>query len=99
MAERKHKRESEEPTELDIEETGFVLEPTKIEIGSGYSLCINYDENEKPIVNVKTYGAVDVSKVRTEIERLFPHAQIREVKNAQSVSIVKKRKRGNKKLE
>ena len=98
MAERKQKRESEEPVELDVEEAGFVLQPAKIEIGSGYTLCINYDENEKPIVDVKTYGAVDVSKLRMEIERLFPHAQIRELKNTQSVAVVKKRKR-NKKLK
>jgi hypothetical protein len=92
MAERKHKRESE-GIELDTEELGFVLEPTQIEVGSGYTVSVSYDENEKPIIDVKTYGEVDIAKLRMEIARLFPNAKIRQLTQAQSVTIVKKRKR------
>ncbi|NWG10956.1 hypothetical protein HXY33_04305 [Candidatus Bathyarchaeota archaeon] len=96
MAERKHKRETEGVAELECGDLGFVLEPTKIEVGAGYTLCVRYDENEKPIVDVKTYGEVDLTKLRTEIERVFPNAQIRQLKQTQSVTIVKKREKNSK---
>jgi hypothetical protein len=92
LAERKHKRESEE-AEPEMEEVGFVLEPTRIELGSGYTISVSYDENEKPIVSVKTYGEVNVAKLQKEIERIFPNAQIRQLNQARSVTIAKKRKR------
>jgi len=93
MAERKHKRESNGFIELDAEELGFVLEPTQVEVGSGYTVSVSYDENEKPIIDVKTYGEVDITKLRREIERAFPNAKIRQLSQTQSVTIVKKRKR------
>jgi hypothetical protein len=93
MAERKHKRESEGLIELGSEESAFVLEPTQVEVGSGYTVSVKYDENEKPIIDVKTYGEVDITKLRREIERAFPNAQIRRLKQTQSVTIVKKHKR------
>jgi len=93
MAERKNKRESESLNELASEETGFILEPTHVEIGSGYTVSVNYDENEKPIVDVKIYGEVDIAKLRREIGRLFPNAQIRQLNQTQSVTIVKKCKK------
>lgn len=90
MAERKHKHE---PVELDAEETGFVLEPTQVEVGSGYTVSVNYDENEKPIIDVKTYGEVNMAKLRKEIERLFPDARIRQLNQTQTVTVAKKRKK------
>jgi hypothetical protein len=93
MAEKKHKRESESLIELDSEELGFVIEPTQVEVGSGYTVSVSYDENEKPIIDVKTYGEVDIAKLRKEIERIFPNAQIRQLNQTQTVTIVKKRKR------
>lgn len=93
MAERKKKRETENLIELDSEEMGFVLEPTQIELGSGYTVSISYDENEKQIIDVKTYGKVDVTKLRREIERVFPNAKIRQLNQTCTVTVVKKRKR------
>jgi hypothetical protein len=93
MAERKQKRESEDATEPEMEDAGFVLEPTRIELGSGYTISVSYDENEKPIVNVTTYGEVDIAKLQKEIARIFPNAQIRQLNQSRSVTIVKKRKR------
>lgn len=78
---------------MDSEESGFVLEPTQVEVGSGYTVSVKYDENEKPVIDVKTYGEVDITKLRREIERAFPNAQIRRLKQTQSVTIIKKRKR------
>jgi hypothetical protein len=93
MPERKHKREPESFIELDSEELGFVLEPTQIEIGSGYTISVSYDRNEKQIVDIKTYGEVDIAKLRRDIERAFPNAKIRQLNQTRSVTIVKRRKR------
>lgn len=93
VPERKHKREPGSFIKLDSEELGFVLEPTQVEVGSGYAVSISYDEDEKPIVDVKTYGEVDIAKIRKEIERVFPNAQIRQVNQTHSVTVVKKRRR------
>jgi hypothetical protein len=91
LAERKSKREAN--IEVEPEEISFILEPTQVEVGSGYTLSINYDENEKPIVNIKTYGEVDLTQIKKEIERLFPNAQIRQTIPTQTITIVKKSKR------
>jgi hypothetical protein len=93
MPERKHKRDSESLIELDSEELGFVLEPTQIEVGSGYTISVSYDENQRPVVDVKTYGEVDFTKLRRVIERAFPNAQIRQLNQTRSVKIVRKRKK------
>ncbi|RLI41344.1 hypothetical protein DRO59_07210 [Candidatus Bathyarchaeota archaeon] len=95
MPERKHKREPERFVELDSEDLGFVLEPTQVEVGSGYTVSVSYDEEDKPIVDVKTYGEVDTAKLRREIERMFPNAEIRQLDKPQSI-IVRKRKRKRK---
>jgi hypothetical protein len=92
MSERKNKRD--EPTmEMDTEETSFTMEPAKIEIGSGYALSVHYDEHEKPIIDVKTYGKVDLTRLQKEIERSFPNAKIRQLANKPSVTIVKRNKK------
>jgi len=93
MRERKHKRTPESFIELDSEELGFVLEDTEVEVGSGYTLSVNHDEKQRPIVDVKTYGQVDFIKLRKEIERLFPNAQIRQQNRIRSVTIVKKKEK------
>jgi hypothetical protein len=90
MAERKARREPENLVEIDGEETSFVLEPTQIELGCGYTLHVKYDENENPLIDVKTYGQVDIAKLRREIEKMFPNAQIRQMNGARSVTIAKK---------
>jgi len=91
MNERKKKREPEY-IELESEDLGFILEPAQIEVGSGYTVSVDYDEKDEQIVNVKTYGKVDMAKIKREIKRLFPDAKIRRLGRDQSVTIVKKRK-------
>ena len=87
MTERKQKQP--ENTELDVEETSFVLEPSQVEVGAGYTLQVKYNELEKPIVNVKTYGNVDLVKIKKEIERIFPNAQIRQLNQPTTVTVAK----------
>jgi hypothetical protein len=92
MAERKHKRGSEDIAELD-EDAGILLEPTQIELGSGYTLAVSYDENERPVIDIKTYGQVDLAQLRREIEGVFPNAQIRQKEQSHTVIVAKKNKK------
>jgi len=91
MAERKHKRGSEDIAELD-EDAGILLEPTQIELGSGYTLSVSYDENQKPIVDIKTYGQVDLALLRKEIEGVFPNARIRQKEQSHTMMASNKNK-------
>ncbi|MEM3579258.1 MAG: hypothetical protein QXL54_03430 [Candidatus Bathyarchaeia archaeon] len=97
MSEKKQKREAPSHVELSLpDDWGFVLEPAKIEIGSGYAVSLTYDEEGNPIVDVKTYGEVDSAKIKRDIERLYPNAQIRHINEEPTVTIVKKSKRKRK---
>ena len=97
MSERKNKRGSENNVEVDPEEISFVLEPSCVEVGSGYTLAVSYDENEKPVVDIKTYGQVDMVRLRKDITRIFPNAQIRRLNQTGSVTVVKAKKRNKEK--
>jgi hypothetical protein len=97
MSERKRKRE--ELLGL-AEETGFLLEASPVEVGSGYSISISYDEEETPIIHVKTYGEVDLIELRKEIRKVYPNAKIEgmpKTPNVKIISIHKKKKRRNRK--
>jgi len=96
MSERKHKRETEEIIELGTEETGFLLEPAHVELGSGYTLAIDYDENDKPVIDVKTYGEVNMTHVRREISKIFPDARIRQLAQTNVVTLARKTKKKRK---
>ena len=96
MAERKAKRD-ETGTEFGPEEANFVMESAKVEVGSGYALSVHYDEHEKPVIDVKTYGTVDIDKIQKEIERIFPDGRIRNLAQPEPVTIVKKEKKKRRK--
>jgi hypothetical protein len=74
----KQKREKEVIGVLDVNEKSFVLKSEPLTVGSGYSLSIMDDDEDdsKPIIHVKTYGDVDVTKLRREIKRKYPKAKI-----------------------
>ncbi|MCJ7768246.1 hypothetical protein MUP79_07635 [Candidatus Bathyarchaeota archaeon] len=97
MSERKKKQDPENGIEVETEENDFVLEPTQIEVGSGYALAIHYDENQRPMVAVKTYGQVDLTQVKREILKIFPDAQIKHTNQTKSVKIVRSNKGKSKK--
>jgi hypothetical protein len=92
MLERKHKREPKSFIGLDSEGLGRARAPTQVEVGAGYAISSSYDENERLIVDVKTYGEVDIAKIRKEIERVFPNAQIRRLNQTYAVTIVARAK-------
>lgn len=89
MAERKSKRGSETFEEIDVGECTFLMEPARVEIGSGYTLQVSYDEDEKPVVDIKTYGRVDLAKLRKDIQRAYPEAHIRRLNQHQTITIIK----------
>jgi hypothetical protein len=95
MTERKNKRETEE-LEIETEENGFLIEPTQVEVGSGYTMSVSYDEHDKPIVDVKTYGEVNLSHLRREILKAFPNAQIRQLNENRSILVARKSKKKSK---
>jgi hypothetical protein len=92
LFDQKNKREAEGP-ELSAEESDFEIEPAHVEIGSGYTLQITRDENEQSIIDVKTYGKIDMQKLRREIERAFPNAQIRQFNKTTCVTVAKRSKK------
>ena len=74
------------------------MEPNHVDVGSGYTVAVSYDEDERPIIDVKTYGEVDIAQLRRDIGRAFPNAQIRRLNQARSVTVAKVRQR-KKKIE
>lgn len=88
MSDRKSKRETE-GTGVEQEEMNFVMEPTNIEVGSGYTLAVSYDEDERPVIDVKTYGEVNTAKLRKELSKVFPNAEIRKLNQIRSVTLIK----------
>ena len=96
MAERKNKRGSENAVTVDSEDVSFILEPNHVEVGSGYTVAVSYGEDERPIVDVKTYGQVDIAQLRRDIGRAFPNAQIRRLNQARSVTVTKVKNRKKK---
>ena len=93
LTDRKSKRGSESNVEVDPEDMNFILEPSRIEVGSGYTLAVSHDENEKLIIDVKTYGHVDLAQLRKDITRIFPDAQIRRLNQTGSVTVVRAKKK------
>jgi hypothetical protein len=94
MIERKSKRASDvENGEEDSEEATFLVEPTHVEVGAGYTVAVSHDEHEREVIDVKTYGQVDMSLLRKEMQRVFPGAEIRRLDQADSVTVIRNSKR------
>lgn len=72
--------------ETETEEQGFLLQPSKIQVGEAYTVRIDYDQQENQIVNVRTFGKIDLAKIKLELQRAFPEAQIRQEPRTITVS-------------
>ena len=98
MSERKSKRLSETENPIAYsEETTFIVEPAQVEVGAGYTVAVSHDEHAREIVDVKTYGQVDMNQLVKEIKRFFPDAEIRRFNKTSSVAVVKSSERKDKK--
>ena len=67
---------------------GFLFGREPVEGGSGYSISVTYDEKGKPVVQVKTYGDVDVAELRRDIEQRYPGARIEGLEKKPLIRIV-----------
>jgi len=94
MYDRKTK-ENENTAEVETEEPSFLLEPRTVEVGSGYTLRVKYDQDQNPTINLKTYGTVDTTKVRREISRIFPRAQIFHINQPGALTVTRTAKKRN----
>jgi hypothetical protein len=94
MPERRRRNEILDPDLPCFEDN--LLENEPIELGSGYSILLDY-ESEAPIVYVKTYGEVDLVSVRKEIGRRYPGAKIEGLTSSAPVRVSAKRKPKSKK--
>ncbi|RLI21999.1 hypothetical protein DRO54_02220 [Candidatus Bathyarchaeota archaeon] len=61
------------------EDVSFIVEtePEPLEVGSACSFSLNYDDKGVPLIHVKTYGNVDVSKLRQMILKRYPEARLK----------------------
>ena len=69
-------------------EENLLFEREPVEGGSGYSISVTYDEKGKPVVQVKTYGDVDVAELRRDIEQQYPGAKIEGLEKKPLIRIV-----------
>jgi len=100
MPEKKRKRPFFDIFGLGEEDFVFGREPA--EGGSGYFISVTYDEKGKHVVQVKTYGDVDVAELRRDMEQRYPGARIEGLEKKPLIRIVdeeeeKEGKRGKKK--
>ena len=89
MTNRKSKRPEANSVEGTMTEHPFFLEPAQVEIGSGYTLKINYDENDDAVLDIKTYGQVDTTWLRHELKRAFPKIHVHRFSQATSGTVLK----------
>ena len=99
MIDRKNKRAANRDIEVNGAEHNFFLEPAQVEIGSGYTVKVSYDESDKPVLDIKTYGEVDTAWLQKELKRIFPKIQTQRLRKAKSrnvITITRKRSDSNK---
>jgi CYTH domain-containing protein len=77
---------------LNTAEEKLELKPNQIEVGSGYTVRINRDENDVPVLDITTYGEVDTDKLRRELQRAFPEIHIRRISPTTSGTVMRARK-------
>jgi hypothetical protein len=94
MPERRRRNEILDPNLPCFEDS--LLESESLELGSGYSILLDY-VSEAPIVYVKTYGEVDLVSLRKEIGRHYPGAKIEGLTSNAPIRVSVKRRPKSKK--
>ena len=89
MPERKRRNEVLDPNLPEFEDS--LLEDETVELGSGYSISLDYLK-EVPTVYVKTYGEVDSVSLRRRIEEHYPGAKIEGLLSDTPVQVNPKRR-------
>jgi hypothetical protein len=75
----------------DVDEEGFIveIEPETLEIGNAYSISLNYNNEGTPQIYVKTYGDIDIAKLKQMIKERYPNAQLRVLETTPTVELIK----------
>ena len=93
VSERKRKRRT--PFDLfGFDEDDFLFGPQEFKLsdgGSGYSISVTYDEKGKPVVKVQTYGDVDTTDLRRDIEQRYPGAKIEGLEKRPLIRVVEEK--------
>jgi len=89
MINRRTKRLEANPVEATMTENPFFLEPAQVEIGLGYTVKINYDEDDGAVLDIKTYGQVDTTWLRHELKRAFPKIHVHRFRQATPGTVLK----------
>jgi len=89
MSDQEKKPTVVKPVWLSATDEKLELKPSEVEVGSGYTVRINRDENDTPVLDIKTYGEVDTNRLRKELQRAFPEIQIRRI-NPTTTSTVRR---------
>jgi hypothetical protein len=87
MEERKQKKEASPDLDSSEPESFSLADPESIEIASGYSISVKYDQEGRPLIYVKKYGDVDTRGLRREIERSYPGAFIQGLEQLSSIEV------------
>ncbi len=93
MAERKQRKNMPDLLDLDEPERFVITNPEPVELGSGYSISIDYDKDGRPLIYVKKYGEIDTKGLRREIERSYPGASIQGLEKPELIKIEETQKR------
>lgn len=61
-----------------------------VELGEGYSICVSYEGEGPPEIQVKTYGKIDFKELVKEIRRKYPRAKIYGLENRPAIEVSSK---------
>lgn len=67
------------PSNLEVEDVSFIIEaePKPLEIESACSFSMSYGNNGIPSIHIKTYGEVDLTKLKQMIQERYPEAKLK----------------------
>ena len=92
MTERNRRKNLPIFSDSDESDQFIITEPECIEIASGYSISVKYDQKGRPLICVKKYGDVDTRGLRRIIERSYPGASIRGLAKPKPIKFIEKKK-------
>jgi len=80
------------PENFEIEgEEGFIVdvEPQPLEVGSAFSFSLRHNDQGIPQIRVKTYGDVDLPKLRQMIKKMYPDTKLQLLETTPVVELAK----------
>jgi len=77
--------------EIDDEEEGIIVEaePQPLGVESAYSFSLRQNDQGIPQIHIKTYGDVNLPKLRQMIKKMYPDAKLRLLEATPVIELVK----------